>query len=66
LLVSVTAPAVDGKANAAVCRVLAAALGVRRGQVSIAAGERGRDKVVSVESGPADLADRISALLRTE
>lgn len=62
LLVAVTAPAVDGKANEAVRRVLAAALGVRRAQLAIVAGERGRDKVVCVTDAPDGLAARIATL----
>ena len=48
LLVAVRARAVDGAANAAVVAVLGAALGVRRGDVEIVSGHRGRDKVVEV------------------
>jgi hypothetical protein len=66
LLVAVAAPAVDGRANEAVCRVLAEALGVRRGRLEIVAGQRGRDKVVSVDRPPEGLADRVSELMRGE
>lgn len=62
LLVAVTAPAVDGKANEAVRRVLATALGVRRAQLEIVTGERGRDKVVCVTDAPDGLAARIATL----
>ncbi|MBW0093797.1 DUF167 domain-containing protein [Pseudonocardia sp. KRD-184] len=48
LLVSVRARAVDGAANAAVVAALASAWGVRRGDVEIVSGLRGRDKVVEV------------------
>ena len=48
VLVRVNAPPVDGKANAAVARVLAKALGVPKGRVSLVRGERSRDKVVAV------------------
>lgn len=58
----VTAPAVDGKANDAVRRVLAAALGLRRGQLAIVTGQRGRDKIMLVVDPPAGLAARIDAL----
>jgi len=51
LIVAVPAPAVEGKANEAVRRALAAAFGVRRQDVTIVAGERGRDKVVEVTGG---------------
>ena len=49
LLVRVTAPPVDGKANAAVCALLAGALGVPRGAVQVVRGETLRDKLVRIE-----------------
>jgi uncharacterized protein (TIGR00251 family) len=60
LVVAVTAPAIEGKANAAVCKALATAFGVRGRDVTIVAGERGRDKVVEVPDAP----DRLDELLR--
>lgn len=57
LVVRFDAPAVEGKANDAVVAVLADALGLKRGQVRIVSGERGRTKVVEVEGAdPAALA----------
>lgn len=49
LLVRVTAPPVDGKANSALCRLLAERAGVARSKVRIVAGARSRDKVVEIE-----------------
>lgn len=49
LVVRVTAPPVDGRANAAVCRVLAELLDLRPSRLTIIRGERARDKVVAVE-----------------
>ena len=49
LRVAVTAPPVDGAANAAVIEVLAAAFGVRRAAISIVRGEKGRRKTVRIE-----------------
>jgi uncharacterized protein (TIGR00251 family) len=49
ILVRLQAPPVDGAANAELVRVLAAALGVPTRAVSIASGERGRRKRVSIE-----------------
>lgn len=49
LKVAVTAPPVDGEANAAVIEVLAKALGVARGAVSVVAGTSSRRKTVRVE-----------------
>lgn len=46
LVVSVTSPPVEGEANARVVKVLAKWLGVTPKQVTIAHGERGRNKVV--------------------
>jgi len=48
LIVAVTAPAVEGKANEAVRRALAKAFGVRRQDVEIVTGERARDKLVAI------------------
>jgi uncharacterized protein (TIGR00251 family) len=48
LRVSVTAPPVDGEANAAVVVAVAAAFGVRRGAVTIVRGETGRRKTVRI------------------
>ena len=48
LKVSVNAPPVDGKANEAVVRALAEALGVPRASVEILRGESGRRKTVRI------------------
>jgi uncharacterized protein len=60
LVVAVTAPPVDGKANEAVRKALAKTFGVRKQDVTIVAGERGRDKVVEVPGA----AERLQELLR--
>ena len=49
LVVRVAAPALDGRANRALCRLLAKRLGVGPSSVTIARGQRSRDKVVQVE-----------------
>lgn len=49
LLVRVTAPPVDGKANAAVRRLIAKRLGVPARRVSIVRGVSSRDKLVEVD-----------------
>lgn len=49
LLVRVAAPPVDGKANAALCRLIAKRVGVAPSRVTIVRGEKARDKVVRVE-----------------
>jgi uncharacterized protein YggU (UPF0235/DUF167 family) len=66
LIVAVNAPAVDGKANVALCKALAAALDVRRAHIGIAVGAHGRDKIIAVEASPDQLAMIIErvALLR--
>ncbi len=61
LVVSVNAPPVDGKANEAVVRVLAATFGVSRSAVTIVRGETGRKKTVRITGiGAADVA-RVAA-----
>jgi uncharacterized protein (TIGR00251 family) len=49
LLVRVTAPALDGRANRGLCRLLAKRLGVARSSVTIIRGQHSRDKLVQVE-----------------
>ncbi len=46
--VRLTAPPLENRANEALVRFLAAALGVSRSRVEVAAGRRGRRKVVRV------------------
>jgi uncharacterized protein YggU (UPF0235/DUF167 family) len=45
----VTAPPAEGRANDALCGLIAGRAGVARGRVSVARGRRSRDKVVVVE-----------------
>ncbi len=49
LRVRVTAPPVEGKANAALERLLAGAIGVPKGAVRVVSGVRGREKTVAVD-----------------
>jgi uncharacterized protein len=49
LLVKVTAPPVDGKANSALCRLLAKRLRVATGRVTVVSGVSSRIKRVRVE-----------------
>ena len=60
LRVRLTAPPVEGQANAALVDLLAKRLGVRRSAVSIVSGETGRLKWVEVaELTPAELVRRL-------
>jgi uncharacterized protein len=63
LLVTVTAPAVDGRANDAVCRALAEVLDLPRRDIVVVAGGRSRDKLVAVADPPPGLADTIARLV---
>jgi uncharacterized protein (TIGR00251 family) len=58
----VAAPAVDGKANAAVIAALAEALGVPRRAVTIVGGATARLKRVHIAGDPAALKPRLDAL----
>ena len=49
LAARVTAPPVDGRANEALCRLVAKRAGVAASRVSVVRGHKGRDKVVRVE-----------------
>ncbi len=54
LLVRVTAPPVDGRANAALCRLIAKRVGVAVRNVSVMQGVGSREKVVRVEGVSAE------------
>lgn len=49
LQAKVTAPPVDGRANKALCALIAKRLGVARSRVSVVRGEKSREKLVRVE-----------------
>lgn len=56
--VRLTAPPVDGKANAALIKFLAEVLGVAPSRLEIVAGETGRDKLVSILDMDVETAQR--------
>ena len=62
VVVRVTAPPVDGKANAALCALIAKAAGVPGSHVEVVRGQTSRDKVVRVDGVTAEALR--SALLR--
>lgn len=64
LLVRVTAPPADGRANAAVIAALADRLGLPKGRIEIARGAGSRDKTIRLH-GVAGDDPRLTALLRT-
>ena len=64
LRIAVTEPAEDGRATAAVCLVLARALGVPASRVSVQAGGTSREKLLRVEGDSTLLSLRHRALLR--
>jgi uncharacterized protein (TIGR00251 family) len=49
IVIRVSAPPVDGKANAALCAFVAKSTGVSRSSVEIVRGQTSRDKVVRVK-----------------
>ena len=63
LKVAVGAPAVDGKANAALVQLLAEALGVAKGTITVVAGATQRRKLLHIAGDPGSLARRLAALL---
>jgi uncharacterized protein (TIGR00251 family) len=59
LVVRVAAPALDGRANRSLCRLLAKRLGVAPSHVTLVRGARSRDKVVAVDGLDQDTVDRL-------
>ena len=62
LKIAITAPPVDGKANAHLTKYLAKQFRVAKGQVSILKGELGRHKQVRIDD-PAQIPEPIEQLL---
>ena len=59
LRVRVMAPPVDGKANAALERLIAKALGVPKRDVSVVSGARGRGKTIEIPGISQDDVDKL-------
>jgi uncharacterized protein YggU (UPF0235/DUF167 family) len=64
LVVRVRARAIDGAANTAVIRAVAAALGVRPRDVTLVRGRRSREKHLAVDGEPSALLAAASQLQR--
>jgi hypothetical protein len=61
LKVKVHAPALDGRANEALCAFMAEALGVPKGAVTLAQGAKSRQKLVDIRGlGLADVRARLA------
>lgn len=63
IAVRVSAPPTEGKANHAVCKVLAEAFGVARLDVKVVGGRTGKRKLIRVYGEPAALAARLEQML---
>ncbi|MGH2606319.1 MAG: DUF167 domain-containing protein [Anaerolineales bacterium] len=67
LRVRVSAPPVEGKANAALVQLLAKVLAVRANRIEIIAGETGLDKILSIlELSPEEVQARIQAWIKAQ
>ena len=62
LVVSVRERAVDGAATQAVLEAVAAALGVKRGQVQLVSGFTSRRKILEIAEPPEDIDERLGDL----
>jgi len=54
LKIRIAAPPIEGRANAAIVAFIAERLGVPRARVSVARGERSRDKLIAVATPDCD------------
>lgn len=66
LHIKLNAPAVDGKANAALASFLSKLLGVKKTQVLLVSGEKARQKVVEIEGITLERAGELLGLTTTE
>jgi uncharacterized protein (TIGR00251 family) len=58
LKVYLTAPAIEGRANEALIKILSAHFQVRKGDIRIVRGEKGRDKIVEIGVAETDTGSR--------
>ncbi|TCH96354.1 DUF167 domain-containing protein [Roseococcus sp. SYP-B2431] len=61
LQLRLTAPPVEGAANAALIAFVAKALGLRKSEVAIVSGQKARIKLLELSGDPAGLAGRVAA-----
>ena len=62
--IRIAAPPVEGKANKALVKYLSELFGVRKNKIEIVAGEKGLDKIISIDGMSAAVAEeRIQAYL---
>jgi len=61
LVVRINAPAIDGRANAAVVEALAKAFEVRRASIRVVTGASSRNKVIEVTGGSLQTLDALLA-----
>ena len=59
LIARVSAPPVDGRANAALCRLVAKELGVAPTRVSLHRGHGARDKLLRIEGSSAEEVEQL-------
>lgn len=62
LKIAVSAPPIDGKANAALVALVASSLGVTKSSVRVAAGASGRRKLLFIAGDAADMRARLVTL----
>lgn len=63
LVVAVSSPAVDGRATEAALRAVANALEIPRNAIQLHSGQASRDKLITIEQPPANLATQLETLL---
>jgi uncharacterized protein len=66
LRLRVAAPAVEGAANAALIDFVARSLRMRKSDLAIVSGERGRSKLLELRGDSADLLARLAAWMEAE
>ena len=65
LKIRLAAPPVEGKANTALIRFLAAQLGIQASRLSLASGEKSREKTVAIRGVSADaVQERLARVFR--